>query len=280
MKIDSHQHFWNYTAADYPWIGPGMEVLARSFLPDDLAPLLKQAGLDGCVAVQARQTVGETEWLLGLADRSPLVKGVVGWVPLRDEGSGVGRHLDRFLCHPAFKGVRHVLQDEPDDYFGNEAFHAGLREVTSRELVYDLLVYARQLPAALALVDRHPGQVFVLDHIAKPVAAGAPPAEWVAQIRELAKRERVWCKFSGLATEVPGRRWTPELLSPYFEVVLEAFGPERLMYGSDWPVCLLATDYARWQGFAASCVVGLSDSERSAFFGGNAARAYGLGNKN
>jgi len=125
-------------------------------------------------------------------------------------------------------------------------------------------------------VVRHPLLVFGLDHIAKPVAAGAPPAEWVSQIRELAKRERVWCKFSGLATEVPGKVWTPELLRPYFDVVLEAFGPSRLMFGSDWPVCLLATGYARWHGFAEACAASLSDSERAAFFGGNAAKAYGL----
>ncbi len=276
MKIDAHQHFWNYSAEEYGWIDDAMRVIRRDFLPTDLAPILAQAGLDGSVAVQARQNLTETNWLIELASRHPIIRGVVGWVPLRAEGAAVGATLDRFRAHAVFKGVRHVLQAEPDSYFADPAFNAGLREVGARGLVYDLLVLSRQLPAAIALVERHPSQTFVLDHIAKPTIKGPPDDAWVKHIHELARHERVSCKFSGVVTEVPGWRWTPELLRPYFDVVLEAFGPKRLMFGSDWPVCLVASDYLRWHGFVETCVAGLSPSERARIMGGTAAEIYRL----
>lgn len=276
MRLDAHQHFWRYSRAEYGWIDESMRSIQRDFLPDDLASSLAHAGMQGSITIQARQTVAETEWLLELAAAHEQIKGVVGWVPLAEHGGRIGALLDRFVAHPKFRGVRHVLQAEPDSYFGDTGFNQALQEVAARGLTYDLLIYARQLPAALAWVDRHPQLPIVVDHIAKPVVQGPPPPAWCQQIRELAKRERVCCKFSGVATEVPGWHWTPELLRPYFDEVLDAFGPDRLMFGSDWPVCLVATDYARWHGFVVECLASLSPNERDAILGGTAATFYRL----
>lgn len=276
MRIDAHQHFWRYSVAEYGWIEESMATIRRDFMPGDLAVALATAGLQGSVAVQARQTIAETEWLLQLAATHAQIKGVVGWLPLAEQGARVGELLDRYAAHPRFKGVRHVLQAEPESYFADARFNDALEEVSARGLTYDLLIFARQLPAAIAWADRHPSLRIVLDHIAKPVVQGAPAREWREQLRELARRERICCKFSGVVTEVPGWRWTPELLRPYFDVVLEAFGPHRLMFGSDWPVCLVASDYARWFAFVEECVRPLSADERAAILGGTATAFYRL----
>lgn len=275
MKIDAHHHFWKYSPEEYDWIDEAMRVIRRDFLPADLAATIRPHGIDGVVSVQARQSVAETQWLLDLARDNPFIKGVVGWVPLAD--SSVSAVLDRFAANPRLKGIRHVVQGEPDPAFlERPAFNAGLREVTNRGLAYDILIFARQLPASIAFVDRHPDQVFVLDHIAKPVVQGPPDTTWAANIRELARRPNVYCKFSGVVTEVPGWQWTPQLLKPYYDVVLSAFGPKRLMFGSDWPVCLVATEYARWISFVGGCTAALSPSERERVLGGTATEAYRL----
>lgn len=277
MKIDAHQHFWAYDPAEYGWIDDSMKVIRRDFLPADLAAVAAQTGVSGTVAVQARQTLAETDWLLQLADANPaLIRGVVGWAPLREKGARIDATLDAYASRPALKGLRHVLQGEPDAYMADASFNAAIARLPARGLSYDLLVFARQLPAAVAFVDRHPDLAIVLDHIAKPVVQGPPPAAWAADLRELARRERVFCKFSGVVTEVPGWRWTPELLRPYFEVALDAFGPSRLMFGSDWPVCQVAADYAAWHRFVEDCVAPLSPDERAAILGGNAAKFYRL----
>lgn len=275
MRIDAHQHFWNYSADEYDWIDDRMRVIRADFLPENLAPLLTACGIAGTVAVQARQTLAETNWLLELARDHTLIKGVVGWAPLAH--SDIANTLATLSRNQSLKGIRHVVQGEPDPAFlEGPAFNHGLRELTKHRLAYDLLILARQLPAAIAFVDRHPQQVFVLDHIAKPVVKGPPPAEWREHIHELARRENVSCKFSGVVTEVPGWQWTPELLRPYFDVVLKAFGPGRLMFGSDWPVCLVAADYAKWHHFVESCASSLSSSERERVLGGTAAEVYRL----
>jgi len=274
MRIDAHQHFWRYTPEEYGWIDEPMRAIRRDFLPADLAPLLAVHRLDGTVAVQARQTLEETRWLLELAREHSLIKGVVGWVPLADPNiSGV---LDSFANNPWLKGVRHVVQGQPSGFLDAPAFNAGLREVTSRKMIYDILVFANQLEEAIRFVDRHPHQIFILDHIAKPVVQGAPPAAWCRHLRELARRPLLFCKFSGVVTEVPGWQWTPELLRPYFEETLAAFGPHRLMFGSDWPVCLVAADYARWFGFVESCTQRLSATECERVLGGTATAVYRL----
>lgn len=251
-----------------------MARIRRDFLPADLEQNLRPAGLSGCVAVQARQTLEETAWLLELAQRAPFIRGVVGWVPLAE--AGVAKHLERFRADSRFKGVRHVVQGEPDGFLDGAAFNAGIQEVTRAGLTYDVLIFARQLPEAIRFIDRHPRQVFILDHIAKPKVVATVDPEWRRLMREFARRENTFCKFSGVVTEVPGWSWTPELLRPYFDVALEAFGPKRLMFGSDWPVCLVATEYARWVEFVRSCAASLSADEQSWIFGQSARAAYAL----
>jgi len=276
MIIDSHQHFWTYTEAEFGWIDDRMSAIRRDFLPRSLFYEIDPCGVSGTVAVQARQSLEETGQLMLMADENHWIQGVVGWVPLRDPN--VAAHLERLSSFARFKGVRHVLQAEPDEFMEDSAFNEGIRKVSSLGKVYDLLIVARQLPAAIRFVDRHPGLPIVLDHIAKPTIAGLPPAEWVDGIRDLARRDHVVCKFSGLVTEVVGEgwRWTPELLKPYFEVVLEAFGPQRLMFGSDWPVCLVASQYVQWLDFVKECVACLSKDEQAAILGANADRVYDL----
>ena len=274
MKLDSHQHFWSYDAAQYPWIPQG-SPLHRDWLPDDLAPLLHAAGLDGCIAVQARQTVEESRWLLLLADHAAIIKGVVGWVDLRSEL--VEEQLTELAPHAKFRGVRHVVQDEPDDRFmlGAE-FQRGIGKLKAFGLTYDLLIFPKQLPAAIELVQRFPEQPFVLDHIAKPFIKDGTLEPWVAQIRELAKASNVMCKVSGMVTEAKHGAWLAEDFRPYLDVVFECFGSERLMYGSDWPVCLLSATYAQQFGLVADYTRNLAPAQRDAFFGGNAARFYGV----
>lgn len=274
MKLDSHQHFWSYDPAQYPWIPKG-SPLHRDWLPNDLAPLLSAAGLDGCIAVQARQTVEESRWLLTLADHSPIIKGVVGWVDLRADN--LEDSLKELTQHRAFKGVRHVVQDEPDDRFmlGAE-FLRGIGKLKAYGLTYDILIYPKQLPAAVELVKRFPEQPFVLDHIAKPFIKDGTIEPWRAQIRELAKSPNVLCKVSGMVTEARHDSWKPDDFRPYLDVVFEAFGPSRLMYGSDWPVCLLAGSYAKVFALVDDYTRSLPEPQRAAIFGGNAARFYAV----
>ena len=275
MRIDSHQHFWRYSPQEYPWIGRGMEILARDYLPADLAAVAAVSGVGRTVAVQARQSLEETRWLLSLADEHPLIAGVVGWVDLR--GQGVAAELARFADHPRLVGVRHVVQDEPDPRFlVGEAFVRGVRELVRFGLTYDLLVYPRQLPAAVELAGLLPEQPFVLDHVAKPAIKAGEIDGWRRDIRLLASRPNVCCKVSGLVTEAAWRRWQRADFTPYLETVLEAFGPERLMFGSDWPVCLLSADYREVVGIVEDLFARLSGHERAAVWGGTAARFYGL----
>ena len=279
MNIDSHQHFWSYSAAEYPWIGAGMERLARDYLPSDLEAPAAAAGIGGTVAVQARQTLEETRWLLDLAERHPLIQGVVGWVDLRSPH--VADQLRAFASRKAFVGVRHVVQDEPDPRFlmGAE-FVRGIEQLQPFGLTYDLLLYPQQLPAAVELAASLPDQPFVLDHLAKPRIAAwtssGDMASWRRDIEALARHENVCCKLSGLVTEAAWRQWRPTDFTPYLDVALAAFGPERLMFGSDWPVCLLSGDYADVAGIVKDFCGRLSADERPHVWGGTATRFYGL----
>ncbi|GAB5562753.1 MAG: amidohydrolase family protein [Synoicihabitans sp.] len=273
--IDSHQHFWHYCPEDYGWIDDKMAVIRRDFLPADLQSTAANLGVTGSVAVQARQSLVESRWLLELAADDDFIKGVVGWVPLAE--ASVADDLAALAEDARFKGVRHVVQGEPDPAFLTRPnFNAGIREVTKLDLVYDILIMSHQLPAAITFVDQHPQQRFVLDHIAKPVIAGPPPAEWSRHIKELARRENVSCKFSGVVTEVVGETWDDALLLPYWDTVLEAFGPARLMFGSDWPVCLVRSSYERWLSFVRDRAANLSEGERAMVLGDSARHAYGL----
>lgn len=272
MRLDAHQHFWSYEAGQYPWI-PAGSPLARAWLPADLAALQAPLGLDGSIAVQARQTIGESDWLLALADRDPRIKGVVGWVDLRS--GRVDDDLRRLAAHPRFVGVRHVVQDEPDPSFMDGAdFRRGISCLARHGLTYDILVYPRQLEAAARLAGAFPDQPFVLDHLAKPPVREGGLEPWRTHLRRLAASPNVQCKLSGLLTEADHRCWTPGQFLPYLEAALEAFGPRRLMFGSDWPVCLLAGSYSQAFRMVADFVGGLPEADREAILGGNCARFY------
>jgi L-fucono-1,5-lactonase len=274
MRVDAHQHFWRYTEDEFGWISDAMAAIRGDYLPADLLPLLDEAGIDATVAVQARQTIAETEWLLELAEENPRIAGVVGWVPLVDPT--VERTLESLTANSKLKGVRHVLQGESDEYMERHDFHAGIALLQRYSLTYDLLILERQLPSAIKFVDRHPGQPFVLDHVAKPLIAAHKLEPWRTQIRELARRPHVVCKLSGMVTEADFGHWTIADLQPYIETVLEAFGPKRLLFGSDWPVCAVASSYTKWVSVVKECFAELSADEQEMIFGGNAIEFYRL----
>jgi L-fuconolactonase len=273
--IDCHQHFWRYRASEYGWISAGMDVLRRDFLPADLAPVAKAAGIGGTVAVQARQTIEETDWLLLLAAENPLIRGVVGWAPLIAER--VEESIERLAGNQLLKGLRHVLHDEPDDnYMLRPDFLRGVGLLARYNLVYEILIFERHLPQTLEFVDRLPGQKFVVDHAAKPRIREAMMEPWRTLMIELARRPNVYCKISGMVTEADWRNWRVEHLRPYFETVMEAFGPRRVMFGSDWPVVLLAGEYSLWADTVRSLAAKLSPEERDALFRGTATSVYRL----
>jgi len=273
MRIDAHQHFWDYSPEEYGWIDENMGVIRRSFGPSDLKPLLETHGFDGSIAVQARQHLGETEYLLRLADQDPTVRGVVGWVDLRADDAGA--QLDRFRAHPRFVGVRHIVQDEPDDRFlMREDFLRGIALLG--DLTYDVLIYPTQLPTAIEFVEHFPEHRLVLDHIAKPYIARGELEPWASRIRTLAEAPNVCCKVSGMVTEADWQSWKRNDFTPYLDVVFEAFGPSRIMVGSDWPVCTLAASYDQVMGIVASYVEPLSDSDKAAVLGGTAKEFYKL----
>jgi L-fuconolactonase len=276
MRIDAHQHLWAYDPAEYGWIGPGMEGLARDFLPPDLEPLLKQNGMDGTIAVQARQSLAETEWLLDLAARYRIIKGVVGWVDLRSPE--LSQELARLAPSRKLRGVRHVVQDEPDDDFMLQSdFLRGIGMLADFNLTYDILIYPRQLPAAIELVRHFPEQRFVLDHIAKPLIKERVLAPWDDGLRRLAGLPNVSCKVSGMVTEADWSAWQPQTFKPYLDVVLGAFGPERVMIGSDWPVCTLAGSYEEVLDIAFRYIEQFTPAEQAGILGENAARFYKIG---
>jgi L-fuconolactonase len=274
-RIDAHHHLWRYSPQEYGWIDESISLLQRDFLPKDLTAVMASAGVDGAVAVQARQTMEETRWLLDLADECSAIRGVVGWAPIAGEDfPGV---MEEFEHRPKLKGLRHVIQGEKDEnYILREDFNSGIRSMLGSGLVYDILIFERHLPQTIDFVDEHPEQIFVLDHVAKPLIREGVVEPWAARMRELGKRENVWCKVSGMVTEADWASWTPEMLRPYLDVVVEAFGVKRLMAGSDWPVCLLASEYGRWFDVLGEHFAGFSESERDAVFGGTATEVYGL----
>lgn len=275
MRIDAHQHFWHYTQQEYGWIGPDMAILKQDHLPPDLAPLLEAVGVEGTVAVQARQNLEETRWLLDLADRYSLIKGVVGWVDLRSPE--LARQLERYCAHPKFRGVRHVVQDEPDDQFMlRQDFLRGIRTLADFGLTYDILIFPRHLPVACELVERLPDQPFMLDHIAKPFIKQGALHPWDEDIRRLAAFPNVVCKVSGMVTEADWDRWQPSDFRPYLDVVFEAFGPQRIVFGSDWPVCTLAANYEQVVEILLDYTQQLSEEEQAYVWGQAAASFYGL----
>lgn len=273
--IDSHQHLWKYTSEEYGWITSEMEVLQRDFLPEDLHVELTAAGVDGCIAVQARQTLEETRWLLELSAEDPKVRGVVGWVPLCDPT--LPKLLGRLAANGKLKGVRHVLQDEIDEEFMLRAdFNRGISRLTEAGLAYDVLIHERHLPVAFQFVKQHPDQRFVLDHLAKPQVRHGPFGPWKDGLAKLASCRNVFCKLSGLITEANWATWTIDDLRPYLDAALREFGAERLMAGSDWPVCLLAGTYQAWWSALQEWSAPLPPEKRAQIFGGTATQVYGL----
>jgi len=274
MRIDAHHHFWHYSKADYGWIDDSMAALRRDFLPEDLAPEIAAAAIDGVISVQARQTLEETDWLLATAAEHPWIRGVVGWVPLADPT--LPARLERLAANPILRGVRHVLQTEPDAWMERPDCNAGLAQLRGHGLAYDILIYHQQLPAAIRLVDRHPDQIVILDHIAKPDIRHGVLEPWARDLAELARRPQVYCKLSGVVTEADYAAWTYEQILPYLETALTAFGPSRMMFGSDWPVCRVATSYLEWMHAVERFAGMLTAGERDALFGTTAIRAYRL----
>lgn len=267
-RIDAHQHFWRFNPDEYDWIDERMAALRRDFLPADLQPLLGAAGFDGCVAVQARQSREETEFLLGLADAHPFIVGVVGWVDLR--APDVDRQLESLAGRPRLVGMRHIVQAEPDGFTRQAAFRRGIGALQRAGLAYDILIYARQFPEAIELAAACPEQRFVLDHLGKPDIRGGGFDAWRRDLDRIGALPNVHAKLSGLVTEADWRRWTPEGLRPYLTAALDAFGAERLMIGSDWPVCMVAADYLTVMNIVREAIRERPAAEREAILGGTA----------
>jgi L-fuconolactonase len=275
MKIDAHQHFWQYNDRDYVWMSAGMGKLRRDHLPEELTSLMKAAGIGGTIAVQARQTVEESAWLLQLADQHEFIRGVVGWVDLCSER--VVEQLAQFAPHQKFCGVRHVVHDEADDQFMlRENFLRGISQLEQFGLTYDLLLFPRHLRIACDIVSRFPNQRFVLDHIAKPAVQTGAIEPWASDLKQLALFPNVFCKISGLVTEGAWNRWQAEDFEPYVDIVLNSFGAHRLMIGSDWPVCTLAAPYSSVIELETSYIQRLSDDEQKAVLESNPLEFYSI----
>lgn len=275
MIIDAHQHFWNYHPVKDAWITDDMKVIQEDFLPQHLLPVLQKNGVDGCVAVQADQSEHETDFLLALAAQHNFIKGVVGWVDLRADN--LEERLTHYSQFDLLKGFRHIVQGEPDPAFLlQESFCKGIRLLSQYNFTYDILVYPVQLPAVVDFVQQFPGQRLVIDHLAKPDFKTGDISTWETHMRTIAQQPQVYCKLSGLVTEADWQQWEPAHFTPFLDVVLEAFGPERLLFGSDWPVCKLAADYPEVKGLITDYISRLSDTEKAGIMGGNAIRFYNL----
>ncbi len=274
LRVDAHHHLWRFNQVEFAWIDDAMSMLRRDFLTGDLASELTTARIDATVAVQARESIEETIWLMECARLTPAICGVVGWAPLTfDELPDI---LDCFGRKPKLVGFREVVQSKQDGYLMQPAFNRGIEELTKRGYTYDVLIHERQILEAIQFVDRHPHQKFVLDHAAKPRIFSSELEPWKTNLHELARRPNVYCKISGLVTEANWGTWSEDSLRPYLDVCVEAFGPQRLMTASDWPVCLLASGYSRWWDVLAHYFAGFSESETRRIFGENALEFYNL----
>ncbi len=275
MKIDAHQHFWKYDPARDAWITDAMSVLKRDFLPEDLAREFQANGIDASIAVQADQSENETLFLLGLADRNASIAGVVGWVDL--SSSQVAERLQFFSQFEKLRGFRHIAQAEPDNRFlVRRDFMNGISRLREFGFTYDILIYPKHLRVAIELAAKLPGQRLVIDHLAKPEIRTSNAKTWAAHMVDLAKNPNVYCKLSGLVTEADWRRWKTGDFRPYLDVAFEAFGPDRLMFGSDWPVCLLAGSYRQVKQIIEDYLEDYTADVKEKIFGGNAMQFYGL----
>ncbi|TFF39713.1 amidohydrolase family protein [Mucilaginibacter psychrotolerans] len=272
QKIDSHQHFWQYNPVKDAWITNDMAVIQRDFYPEDSEPLLAAYSMDGCIAVQASQSEAETDFLLELASQNPFIKGVVGWIDL--QADNLEERLQHYKQYPALKGFRHVLQAEAGEFMLGDNFMRGIAMLQSHGFTYDVLITHNQLSHALQLVAAFPQQPFVIDHLAKPAIKQGEIAQWEAGIRAIAAHQHVYCKVSGFCTEADWANWQTEDIKTYLDVVFDAFGTERLMFGSDWPVCLLAGGYGKTVQVLEQYLAAFPEAEQAQFWGGNAAKFY------
>ncbi len=275
MQVDAHQHFWIYNDTEFSWLDDSMAALRRNFLPEDLEAHLTANGFRGSVVVQTRQTPEETRWLLEIADAHPSILGVVGWADLTS--ADIRAQLKMLTRNPKLVGLRHIVQSEPDDHFLlRPDFLRGIAALEEFGLAFDILIYARHLPVAIEFVKKFPRHRFVLDHMAKPLIKDKKLDAWADGIRHLAGFPNVFCKLSGLVTEADWKRWTEDDITPYLDIAFEAFGPERLMIGSDWPVCLVAASYNRAVGLVKDYVLRRTPERTADILGGNAQRFWRL----
>ena len=275
MTIDAHQHFWRYEPIKHSWIDDSMAMIRKDFLPSDLKKVFSENDIDGCVAVQANQTLQETDFLLDLAKTNDFIKGIVGWVDLRNKA--VDTVLEKYSEQKEIKGFRHIVQGEADHNFMlRPDFMRGISHLDTYGYTYDILIFPHQLGATLEFVKKFPDQRFVIDHMAKPYIKDGFFNGWAILMKEIAKHENVYCKLSGMITEADYNSWTPDQIIPYMDLVLGAFGPDRLMYGSDWPVCLIAGNYARVKQLVVNFIADLSTTEQQRIMGGNTIKFYNL----
>ncbi|MEC3905433.1 amidohydrolase family protein [Tamlana sp. 2201CG12-4] len=275
MVIDSHQHFWNYESKKHEWIDDSMSVIRRDFSPIDLKQVYDENGIVGCVAVQADQTLEETNFLIKLSEENDFIKGVVGWVDLR--GDNLEKDLELYANNKVLKGFRHVVQGEADhNFLLRPNFLHGIKTLEKNDYTYDILIFPHQLGATLEFVKRFPNMRFVIDHIAKPYIKDGFYDGWAVLMKEVAKQENVYCKVSGMITEADFNTWTPDQITPYMNLVFDAFGTDRIMFGSDWPVCLVAGNYQKVKQLITDFIADLSETEQTNVMGLNAMKFYNL----
>ncbi len=274
VRIDSHQHFWKYDPVKDAWITPDMEAIRKDFLPGDLGPLLRASGIDGCVHVQVDQSAKETLKMLRLADEHPFIKGIVGWVDFLSPG--IKDQLAYLHQYKKLKGFRHIVQAEPDGFLLQKDFLRGIKSLAEFGYTYDILIYPRQLQEAAQFVRQFPDQKFILDHMAKPLIRERGLEPWKKYIASLASAGNIYCKLSGMVTEADWKKWEPADFLPYLDVVFNCFGPQRLLYGSDWPVCLLASTYQQQLAVVENYINPLTSSEKLRIMGKNAVQFYNL----
>lgn len=275
MRIDTHQHFWNYNSEKHAWIDEDMKRIQSDFLPKDLQPVLAINNIDGCIAVQADQTEAESKFLLQLSENNSFIKGITGWVDFRAQN--IEERLDYYSNYKKMKGFRHVIQGESDpNFILRKDFVKGISKLKKHDFIYEILVLPHQLGAVLEFVRKFPNQKFVINHMAKPYIKDSFIEGWKTMMFEIAKSDNVYCKLSGIITEADYNNWNYEQLEPYIDVILNSFGIQRLMFGSDWPVCLVAGEYRHVIEVAEKAVSQFSNTEQDAFWGKNAIKFYNL----